>query len=42
MVVQRLTDWVEHAAGENEVKLDVKHNRADNLDILGETLQQFR
>ena len=39
MVVQRLTDWVEHAAGEDEVKLDVEYNGADDLDILGMTLQ---
>ena len=38
MVVQRLTDWVEHAAGEDEVKLDVEHKGADDLDILKESL----
>ena len=38
MVVQRLTDWVEHAASENEVKLDIEHKGADDLDILKESL----
>ena len=37
MVVQRLTDWVEHAAGEDEVKLDVEYNGTDVLEILEET-----
>ena len=34
----RLTDWVEHAARENEIKLDVEHNWADDLDVLEEIL----